>query len=151
MGADEKSVSDLLGTVIRPVEERASDVGVAADPPSGPVVEDEAEYAPENPSNAVSFVYVPVQPRKPDSDGETVMFELRSIDGEPGLAVYTSQERLVAELGRYQPHVRVPVLHLLVQLAHQKVSVAVDPALEPGAERWTEEAIRIWHATGERE
>src|SRR5262249_36311897 len=139
MGADERSVSDLLGTVILPVEEGVPNAGIVTEAAArerqasgAEVVEGETAHASENAADAVPFVYVPVQPRKPGNNRNTVMFELRSIDGEAGLAVYTSQDRLVAELGEHQPHARIPVLHLLVRLARETLPIAVDPVLEPG-------------------
>lgn len=150
MGDGDRSVEDLLGTVLQPVRP-ASDVGATgtANVPSrhheaeaGAVAQPGMNDAPD----AVAYVYVPIQPRKAESDPETVTFEIRSLDGEPGLAVYTDRDRLIASLGEYQPHVRIPVLRLLVRLARETLPIAVDPVLAPGAEKWTQESIRAWQA-----
>lgn len=151
-------MSDLLGTrvhAVRPGDadgrepaDAAKAEGVSPRDEAGGVADDAVgeQVVPETDDvpDAAAFVYVPVQPRKPGSVPNTVTFELRSIDGEPGLAVYTDRERLVAELGEHQPHVGVPVLRLLVLLGPEAVPIAVNPALEPGAEQWTEDSIRAW-------
>lgn len=135
MKDDEPSVRDLLTTELHPVDPPED----TPDPP-----------ADDDPPGAVAFVYVPVQPpRNPNAVPEAVTFELRSINGEPGLAIYTTQDRLIAELGEHQPYTRIPVLHLLVQLAHQTLPIAVDPTLQPGTERWTEQSITAWRAAQE--
>jgi hypothetical protein len=153
MGDGDRSVEDLLGTVLQPVRP-ASDIGATGpanapgrhhEPEAGASAQPGMNDAPD----AVAYVYVPIQPRKPGSDPDAVTFEIRSLDGEPGLAVYTDRDRLIASLGEYQPHVRISVLRLLMRLAREALPIAVDPVLAPGAERWTEESIRAWRSSEE--
>lgn len=100
MGDGDRSVEDLLGTVLHPVQP-ASDIG---DPEavnaSGRQQEaDTGAVAQPGMDDAPGAVaYVSIQPRKPGSDPETVAFEIRSLDCEPGVAVYTDRDRLIASL-----------------------------------------------------
>lgn len=106
--------------------------------------EDEAA-GPED--EAIAFVYVPTRPYESVTQGEAqpVRFELRRLpDGSPGLAVFTERQRLVNTLGIHQPYVKVGVLDLLVQVAGEKISVVVNPALEHGAPQWSKEAVQDW-------
>jgi hypothetical protein len=138
VGDDGNSVPDLLDTVLHPV----APGGVGT-----PDIDTASEREEPIEVDAVAFVYVPIRPKRTGDDPDTATFELRMLDGQPGLAVYTSRERLVAELGRYQPHVRIPVLRLLVSLANETFPIVVNPALEPGAETWTEQSIRAWRSS----
>jgi SseB protein N-terminal domain len=99
---------------------------------------------PATPSDAVAFVYVPTRPYEPGKSGP-VEFELRlQSSGEAALPVYTDEAQLVAVLGSYQPYIRIPVLHLLVQVSQTKTSVVVNPTLNDGAERWSETTLNEW-------
>lgn len=148
MADDNRSVEDLLGTVLHPVRP-ASDVDALGNPPNRrePSGAGASEPAAEDTADAVAYVYVPIQPHRSGSDRQSVTFELRSIDGEAGLAVYTDRDRLTAELGVHQPHVRIPVLRLLVHLARETFPIVVNPVLAPGTEKWTEASIRAWRSS----
>lgn len=129
---DRNPVEDLLGTVLVPVE--------PADTPE----------APSGDALDPAYVYVPTKPfdAAADPTRQHVLFELRTLkDGSSGLPVYTDRDRLVGELGEFQPHVRISVLHLLAQLS--KVTIAVDPALSRGATRWTSEDLATWRPSAE--
>lgn len=107
---------------------------------------DSVENGP-NSEGAIAFVYAPTRPYRRAERGQTqqVRFELRQLDdGSPGLSVFTTEERLVAELGIHQPYVRIAVLDLLVQVAGANVKVVINPALRQGAPRWTEADLEAW-------
>lgn len=114
----------------------------AADTPARDESQDDA-----NASHAVAFVYVPTRPYRRAERGQTqhVRFELRQLDdGSPGLPIFTTEERLVAELGSHQPYIRIAVLELLVQIAEENVRVVINPRLKQGAPRWTEDDLQAW-------
>ena len=95
----------------------------------------------------VAFVFAPTRPYEPAAmpDAQAVQFELRSLDdGSAALPVFTDQEQLVAQLGAYQPWVKISVLDLLVQVSAAKVQVVVDPVLQANVERWTEADLKAW-------
>lgn len=157
MGKDQ-SLEDLLGTVIRTVSRPGPQGGIAARTPSpSPRIEpdetregnpagDSGEPAAES---APAHVYVPTRPYqdKATPGPQEVSFELRRLgDGSAGLAIYTELAHLVAQLGDFQPWVKVSVLELIVQLSRltERVPVAVNPVLEEGASRWTETDLADW-------
>jgi hypothetical protein len=96
-----------------------------------------------------AFVYVPTRPYSGTSTPHGLMgvrLEVRSTDdGTEVLAVYTSENLLEEQLGAFQPRVRVSALELLVRLGPISVPVAVNPTIEPSAERWTAESVHDWN------
>ncbi len=95
----------------------------------------------------MAYVYVPTRPHGPaPTDGtQHVRFELRQLDdSSPALAVFTGREQLVSALGTHQPHVKIAVLDLLVQVAGADISVVVDPELKQGVPQWTEDTVHAW-------
>ena len=85
--------------------------------------------------DASQMVYVPAHPLV--RDGEVVIgYETREIDpGGSVLPVFTSEEKLVKQLSAVQPWVTIK-LETLVDLMGAQF-LALDPVIDPDAERWT--------------
>lgn len=101
---------------------------------NGEIAED-APNAPESPLDPSEPVYVPAHPLA--RDGEIVIgYETREIEpGSPVLPVFSSEEKLVEQLGAVQPWVTIK-LETLIDLMGARF-LALDPTVDPDAERWT--------------
>lgn len=158
---DNRSLDDLLGTVIHPVPAARGHQqhGDSPSPPTAPETASDGDTSrspvEERPADrhdedsGAAFVYVPTKPYEEteSSAPQPISFELRRLgDGSAGLAVYTDLQQLITQLGEYQPWVKISALELLVQLsrAEQKVAVVVNPVLADGAARWTEADLAKW-------
>jgi SseB protein N-terminal domain len=88
------------------------------------------------------LVYVPARPRTTES-GRNVNFEIRQQpDGTSVLPAYSSVSGLVEALGQYQPWVCVQLTQLLEAMDGGRVArVLVDPPVDPGAWRWTQDDL----------
>lgn len=74
------------------------------------------------------LVHVPIS-RSEGADNNEFGYEVREISGaEPGLTVYTSEERLVEQLGAGQERIGIDIIELLRQVAG-RVPVVVDPEI----------------------
>ena len=80
-------------------------------------------------------VFVPAHPR---NDHQDVGFELRTADGG-GLVIicFTTKDRLVAELGEFQPWVCGDAGTVLAYARRANMPLSVDPRVPPSAPRWT--------------
>ncbi|MES9539364.1 MULTISPECIES: SAV_915 family protein [unclassified Actinomadura] len=85
--------------------------------------------------DASQSMYVPAHPLV--RDGEVVIgYETRELEpGRSALPVFSSEQKLVEQLGAVQPWVTIR-LETLVDLMGARF-LAVDPTVDPDAERWT--------------
>jgi SseB protein N-terminal domain len=94
------------------------------------------------PDRAKAIVYVPAHAEVYEG-AKKPAFEVRPrADGTQELPVFSSLERLVQALGRYQPWVALPLPEL--QRAASAVGVdrlTLDPADPPGTWRWSREKL----------
>ena len=98
-------------------------------------------------TEGVAYVYVPTRPGRPAEENgpRQVEFELRQMeDGTAGLPVFTEPQLLVAQLGEFQPWVKIAVLELLIQVSAAKVQVTVNPVAQHDLERWTADEVEAW-------
>ena len=85
-------------------------------------------------------VFVPAHPVLQDGE-QLAQYELREVsEGSPALPAFTSIEHLTAQLGRFQPWLKVPLRQLLNVDGVDRV--AIDPTIDPHAWRWTAEELQ---------
>lgn len=87
-----------------------------------------------------AWVYVPAHPLTRDGQ-DLAEYEFRELpDGRRVLPAFTTVNLLVRQLGKNQPWLRLPI-RAVVDLAGDD-HVAVDPVVDPAAERWDEARLR---------
>jgi hypothetical protein len=81
-------------------------------------------------------VFVPVREKPHRDDGPVVVqYEVRDMgEGRGAVLIYTTPEVLMAELGEFQPMVKVDVIELLRRVRGQ-VPVVVNPILGSGIQK----------------
>ncbi len=93
------------------------------------------------------LVFVPARPGV-SGNGRELTYEVRTLaDGTLALPVFSTVDRLVAALGRYQPWACVPLRAVQADMARSGVpQVVLDPAVEESAWRWREDGLRAFAA-----
>ncbi|MEG8182571.1 hypothetical protein GZH49_29315 [Nocardia terpenica] len=90
----------------------------------------------------VSTPPVVVVPAHPRPDGQGVCIELSSqVTGEPVAIVFSTVERLVERLGRYQPWVMTPSTELPALLGTTGIAVVLDPSERVCSPQWNAERL----------
>jgi hypothetical protein len=85
-----------------------------------------------------AIVFAPARPDVRADHQDGMVFEVRRAgDGELAMPVFSSLDRLTAALGPEQPWVALPLGNVQVIMGGTGVSrVLLDPAAEPGTQRW---------------
>lgn len=89
------------------------------------------------------YVVVPAYPAV-SGEQRDIRFELRAMpDGSPAGVAFTTVERLVEQLGRFQPWLILETSGYRALLARTEVRhIALDPTVDPDTVHWSAEAVR---------
>ncbi|MFI6997345.1 SAV_915 family protein [Nocardia sp. NPDC050175] len=91
----------------------------------------------------VSLPPVVVVPARPRPDGYGAYFELSAqVTGQPVVIVFSTVERLIERLGRYQPWIMTPAAELSNLLGTTAFAVVLDPSEKVCRVQWTAERLR---------
>jgi hypothetical protein len=94
------------------------------------------------PDGAKAIVYVPAHAEVSEGAKKPAFEVRRRADGTQELPVFSSLERLVQALGRYQPWVALPLRELQRAAAAAGVDrLALDPAHPAGTWRWSRDDL----------
>jgi hypothetical protein len=79
----------------------------------------------------------------PSTGPAEIAFETRLLSsGQPALMAFTEIDKLVGQLGAYQPWIAVGAQRLVDIARTAKVPLVLDPIVDPGVPRWTEQGLR---------
>ncbi|RDI64343.1 SAV_915 family protein [Nocardia pseudobrasiliensis] len=85
---------------------------------------------------------VVVIPARPRADGRGICVELSShVKGAPVAIVFSTVERLVERLGRYQPWIMAQSSELPALLGTAGIAIVLDPSQRVCAPQWTAERL----------
>lgn len=94
------------------------------------------------PGSAKTVVYVPAHAEVYEGAKKPAFEVRRRTDGTQELPVFSSLERLVQVLGRYQPWVALPLQELQRAASAAGVDrLTLDPGHPPGTWRWSREEL----------
>ena len=105
------------------------------------------EHAPQSaaPPQRDGELEVVLVPAHPVVSGEAVDvgFETRLLSsGQPALMAFTTLDKLVQALGDQQPWIAVPAARIVGAARTAGFPLVLDPIVDPGAPRWTNEGIQ---------
>ncbi|MFI5777333.1 SAV_915 family protein [Nocardia sp. NPDC051570] len=108
--------------------------------------DDDAPQSPPAPAEPtlIGVVLPPVVviPARPRADGGGICIELSSrVMGEPVAIVFSTVERLIERLGRYQPWVMTPTAELPTLLGTTAIAIVLDPAEKVCSPQWTDQRL----------
>ncbi len=87
---------------------------------------------------------VGVVPARPRLDGKSVEIELSAeVDGWPVAIVFSTVERLIERLGRYQPWMMVPSADVPNFLGTAVFAIVLDPSEAVCRPQWTAERLQV--------